>query len=288
MTGTIYCLITPSLFTASAKLVAKVQKNKIAQIADMAGLAGVNFGANEETNPSDYLNEVIYDKDFLIKLIERKWWINNDSIYLKDLWKIKIDTNKFNWEYSYKKQIMDRIRIKELIKLKKDQKSNVLTLTTTFNGAQMAYDINIYLINLITDYVQNTMHTQVYEKRIFVENRIGEIKKELTKCEDELTIFRERNYMSSTPKNQLEESRLLQQVAINQEVYLQLRKQYELIRIEEKNDHAMVEVIKHPELPLIKTYPKNNIIMVLSVLCGIVIGCFTAIFLDIKNKGTTN
>ena len=67
----------------------------------------------------------------------------------------------------------------------------------------------------------------------------------------------------------------MRQVTLNQEIYIQFQKQYELARIEELDDQALVQVVRSPEIPVIKSKPKSKQIVILfgivGVFCGIIL-----------------
>jgi uncharacterized protein involved in exopolysaccharide biosynthesis len=124
--------------------------------------------------------------------------------------------------------------------------------------------------------MRESFRSQAQEKRKFIEERIAEVSIDLEKSENSLATFRERNMTTFAPKVFLEEQRLLRNQAMNQEIYIQLKKQYELARIEEKNDQPLIEVLQKPEIPIIRASPQRTKIVVLATMLGFVFSIFGA------------
>ncbi len=125
-----------------------------------------------------------------------------------------------------------KVRDGKVISISRDERTRILTISSNAPDPQLAFDFNTFTLDFVSDYICNSLQTQEREKKLFVEERIGEVKKDLAHSENALARFRERNILSRSPQVELEEGRLRRQVMLNQEVYLQLQKQYEMARIE--------------------------------------------------------
>ena len=165
----------------------------------------------------------------------------------------------------------------------KNVETSILTLTSNAPDPQFAYDLNLFTINYISNYIRNSLKSQAKEKRIFIEERMKETKEELTKAENALAEFKERNLASNVPKVALEEGRLVRNVTLNKELYIQFQKQYELSRFEELDDQTLVQVIKSAEVPVLPKKPNRILIIVISVFSGIILGISFSFSLFIVN-----
>jgi uncharacterized protein involved in exopolysaccharide biosynthesis len=279
VSGIFYALRAPEVFTTDSLFVTKSSQNSgggnLSQLASLAGISAPSSTGN--IDPSDYLDKIIQDKSFLLKLFKRKWNYHGDSVYLDKILQILPDTSIANWQYRFSMAKINTIRNGKLITIIKDSKAGILTLTVNMLDPQLAYDINKYTLDYLSNYIRNSLQTQAKEKRIFIEGRIKETKTELTQSEDALVRFKERNLMTSSPKVMLEEERLTRQVTLNQEIYLQLKKQYELARIQELDDQTLIQVIKNPEIPVHRSSPKKTRIAIISFIFGCLLGITCAI-----------
>lgn len=273
--GVIYALTAKEIFSTSSNFIIKTGNNKGGNISQLAALTGVSFGSNSDANPADYLDKVIIDKEFISKLLERKWFFKGDSLFLEDIYEIDpSDTTIPNWKYVFFMTKVEEIRKSKIIYLRTDIKTGVLTLFSEAPDPQLAYDLNVFTLDYISDYIRNSIKTQAKEKRLFIEDRIKESKQELEKAEDALARFRGRNLMTSSPQILLEEARLLRQVTMNQEIFIQFQKQYELAKIEELDDQTLIQVVKGAEVPVLRSKPKRTMIVIVSTFSGLFIGIF--------------
>jgi len=90
----------------------------------------------------------------------------------------------------------------------------------------------------------------VNEKISFIASRIASVEKDLKSSETSLKEFNERNRQISSPALQLEQSRLSRDVEIQKGIYLTLKQQHELAKIEEVQEASIVRVLDKPQVPL--------------------------------------
>lgn len=271
--GVIYALIATEIFSTSTTFILKTKGSSGGgSLSQLASLAGINMGSNNNIDPSDYLDKIVQDKEFISKLYEKKWFFKGDSLSLEQVFEIKPDTTIPNFEYVFFMEKIETIRKGKVLSINKDAKTGILTLTSNAPDPQLAYDLNLFTINYISNYIRNSLKTQAKEKRIFIEERIKETKEELTKAENALVEFKERNLASIAPKVALEEGRLMRNVTMNQEIYIQFQKQYELTRIEELDDQALVQVVKSADVPIMNSKPKRKMIVIFTFILGLFSG----------------
>lgn len=267
--GFIYAITTPEVFSTSANFIIKTGNNSgISSIGELASLAGITMNNSGDVNPSDYLDIIFQDQKFISGLYERNWFFRGDSLPLEDILGIRKDTTISNWKYVFHMSKIEKVRHSGMLDIKKDRKTGILTLKTNTLDPQLSYDISKYTLDYISFYIRKSIKTQAKEKKSFIEERLDEVKVDLQNAESKLTKFKERNLMSNSPQIILEESRLMRQVTLNQEIYIQFRKQYELARIEELNDQNLIQIIKSPEVPVKRSKPKRFLIMIMALLCG--------------------
>jgi uncharacterized protein involved in exopolysaccharide biosynthesis len=116
----------------------------------------------------------------------------------------------------------------------------------------------------------------VNEKTSFIASRIASVENDLKSSENFLKEFNERNRQISSPALELVQGRLERNVEIQKGIYLTLKQQYELAKIEEVQEASIVQVLDMPQVPL---YPINKNLKlsvflagVLGLALGIIIG----------------
>ena len=75
------------------------------------------------------------------------------------------------------------------------------------------------------------------------------MKQDLTKSENSLKEFREKNRQVLSPNLLLEQERLIRDVQINSTIYTELRKQFELVKIEEVKNIPVINVMDPARAP---------------------------------------
>jgi hypothetical protein len=112
----------------------------------------------------------------------------------------------------------------------------------------------------------------INEKTIFISNRIASVENDLEASEKALKEFNERNRQISSPALQLEQGRLARDVEIQKGIYLTLRQQYELVKIEEVQETSIVQVLDHPQVPLGPINKNLKLSVLLSIVFGMAFG----------------
>lgn len=96
--------------------------------------------------------------------------------------------------------------------------------------------------------------------RLFVEGRVEEVQRDLTKKEQGLAAFRQTNVrIGNSPQLQLEQARLEREVLTQSQLYSLLVRQYEMARIEEKRDTPTFSVVDPPHPPARKYRPRTSL-----------------------------
>jgi len=112
------------------------------------------------------------------------------------------------------------------------------------------------------------------EKIKFIENRIASVEKDLAFSEQSLKAFNEQNRQISSPALQLEQERLTRDVEIQKGIYLTLKQQLELAKIEEIQKVSIVQVLDKPQVPLGPSNKNLALSLLLASVLGTTLGLF--------------
>ena len=274
--GFLVAKTTPRIYQSSSKFLTKSGESQQGNLSDLMALAGVRSKGGSSTDPGTYIEEIVLGDDLLRQLVNQRWPYNGDSIRFQDLWKMAPDQSKQDWEYVFERQQIDNLRGKKRIKVEKGKANALILLTTEFESADMAAAVNRYILDYINDYTLNKLITQARQNRKFIEERIKETLADLEKSENAMKIFRLRNLSLTSPELQVEFARLTRNQKIHEEIYLEMRKQGELAKIEEYKHQPVVEVILAPAKAIYPSRPNKKLIM--AGAGGI--GLFAAVFLS--------
>jgi uncharacterized protein involved in exopolysaccharide biosynthesis len=159
-----------------------------------------------------------------------------------------------------------------------DRRTGVLTIRVRAHQPEVAAGIANSLDTLLQDFAIYSFTSQAGENRKFVEGRVAEVRGELNQAEENLRGFRERNLrIGNAPGLLLEEGRLNRSVREQEEVYLTLRRQYELAKIEERRDVPVINVLDSAVVPSFRISPRRAIMGILGLVIGGTLGAISAL-----------
>jgi len=144
---------------------------------------------------------------------------------------------------------------------------------------QLAADVANQITAELDDYTRTKRRTNATLQREFIEQRMKEVEEQLGRSEIALKEFRERNRrIMDSPQLMLEQERLARDVQINSTVFIELKKQLEIAKIEEIKNIPIINVLDVARPPVKKSYPKRApvtlIAFVLSTIVGVMVTAF--------------
>ena len=132
----------------------------------------------------------------------------------------------------------------------------------------MLYLVIIELKNII--YKFQSEHSK--NKIAFIEKRLMSVKGKLIESENMLKEFRERNRnINSSPSLLLEQERLVREVQVQTQVFITLKNEYEVARIDDQNKEPIFQVLDRPNTPISKTSPKSFMLLFSSLITSLII-----------------
>jgi uncharacterized protein involved in exopolysaccharide biosynthesis len=292
----IYAKFADKFYETSIKFVYQSSTKQTGNLSALAALAGISIGSNSDDG-SAYIEDIIKSTDFLSQFTDREWLIADTNktkdtlmpITLEEFWEIKIDSvAEADREEILKEVIVSRMLKDKYIIYEQDKKTGIITLTTQFEDPKLSHDFNVAAYEELNKTLLEKMQSKAKENRKFIEGRLAEIKRDLKKSEEDLLFFEQQNREWIDPSMKLKESRLLREVTINQELTLQLQKQFELAKIEEARDMPLLDVIESPRRALIHSKPRLKIVLAIGFIGGIFSGLLCALCVDLWNTEGKN
>jgi uncharacterized protein involved in exopolysaccharide biosynthesis len=283
----VYTKLADRFYQTTTKFVYQSSTKQGGNFSALAALAGMSLGNSDDG--SAYMEDIIKSTDFLSQFTDKEWLIADTSrtadtlipMTLEEFWNIEIDSTINDKEKVLQASIISKILKKKYIDYKHDKKTGIITITTSFQDPKLSYEFNKAMFEELNNTLLNKMHFKASENRKFIEERMLEVKDDLRKSEGILLDFRQRNRSWNDPSIQLQESRLIREVTINNELALQLQKQYELAKIEESRDMPLLDVIESPYRALGHSKPRQKIIMAIGFAGGIILGLMFALGWDL-------
>ena len=118
--------------------------------------------------------------------------------------------------------------------------------------------------------METLLNKEAVKNKKFINNQMLMAKDDLANSESKLTDFFKQNPLpSGNPDLQLEQGRLTRDVEESQAVYITLRQQYEIAKIEVEKDRLLVNVLDVGEAAVKKSKPNRVLITLLSFFGGL-------------------
>jgi uncharacterized protein involved in exopolysaccharide biosynthesis len=179
-------------------------------------------------------------------------------------------------------KINDRITVSE------SKKTGLITVSVLSEEPRLSKEIVAFIADALIKYINQVQLKQASENRQFIEERIKETEAQLNESEETLKRFREDNRsIKDSPELQLELERLMRDVEVNQQVYITLKQQYEIARIEEVKEAPIVNVLDEGREAVEKDWPKRKLTLVFLIFL-IVIFTIIATFIIYKVRQLKN
>ena len=234
-----------------------------------------------------YIPDIIESENLRKKIVNHQWQTERfiNEVDLIDFWELKNKSllskfilsfknffNSFNINNDLLYEIEAVNKLEDLIFVD-EQNSGLIEVIVLMEEPKLAADIVNFISNYVIDYVGNEQRKFASQTRQYLEERMFLAKNELYESENILTDFRKQYPLNlDTPELQLERLRLIRSVNVNQEVFVTIRKQYELSKIEESKARLFINILDEGKVNIYKEYPKRFIVIISFTLLGFIIG----------------
>jgi uncharacterized protein involved in exopolysaccharide biosynthesis len=263
----IISLLLPEYFRSTAILLPDTDKSKpgsLGEMSDLAALAGVSV--NGEVSIVKLYPTILRSESVLKKVIYSRYQTKAypDSVNLIQYWEIK----EKNPEREYEAALLN---LRTGLDVAMDLKTAVLTMSIETREPQVSADILNNIIRAADIFIRTKRSTNASEQRKWIEARLVEVKADLSKAENALKDFREKNRsISGSPQLLLDQERLMREMQINSTMYVELKKQYELAKIEEIRTTPIINVLDYGRAAAKKERPKKGTIIFVSMILAFV------------------
>ena len=252
----------------------------LSQLSGLASLAGVNVG---ETAPTEIYENLIISEAVLEPVIYFKYKTEEFDSLVNLIQYFEIEADE-SLPDSLQGREMFLSLLEDLteegIKTGIERMTKILTITVRMPEGQLSADVANNIIKFLNNYVIKEQKSYATEQREYLDKRLTEVKDSLGIAENNLKNFREQNRLViNSPQLLLEQARLSRAVQIKQTVYIELMKQYELVKLEEVKDTPVINLKEYAKNPIEKTGPSRLIRLILIMFFSGVISGFIFMFM---------
>jgi uncharacterized protein involved in exopolysaccharide biosynthesis len=244
-------------------------KSKLSGLSGLSELASIAGVGGSEASPVKLYPAILKSESVLKSVILKKYKtsVMKDSTNLIKFWEIDEKTPELSYDVALK-------NLRDCLEVSIDMKTSIISISLETSDPQISADIINSITSELDKFMRTKRTTNANKQRIWIEIRLGEVKEDLTNSEERIKIFREKNRsIGTSPALLLEQERLLREVQINSALYAELKKQYELIKIEEIKNTPIVNVMDVATPAPKKEHPKRGIIVIMSFIFTFVGSC---------------
>ena len=260
------------------------KSNMLSQLSGLAALAGVRVG---ELAATEIYQNLLQSESVMAPVINSMYLTKEypDSVNLIQYF--EINTKDKNPEIQKRKRYLAVLELLTKVNISTDidRMTKILTVKATMPEAQLSADVVNKLVESLDQYIRTKRKSYAGEQRYYLEKRVDQIKDSLSISENKLRDFREQNKMiTQSPNLLLEQGRLMRNVEIRQNVYIELTKQLELAKIDEIKDTPILNIKENAKNPIIKAGPKRMNMLILILFFSLLGSGAYFLFEDIISK----
>jgi len=265
LTGVVNFLVLELTYKASASLLPETDKAKLgglSQFSGLAQLAGVSVPGSEISRlyPVILASETVLRPVILAKYKTTRY---TDSVDLLQYFELTKKSREENIDKALR-ELAGRVTTTF------ETKTSTVTATIEMEEPQLAADVLNGIVGQLDLFMRLKRINTASEQAKWISSRLTEVEKELRATEDALKDFRERNRrVADSPELMLIQERMLREIKVKSTVYEELKKQFELAKIEEIKNVSIVNVLDEARAPVRKEHPKRATNTVIAFLLGL-------------------
>jgi uncharacterized protein involved in exopolysaccharide biosynthesis len=267
--------LTPNRYTSVAKILPSGKTDQIAELKDLAGLAG--FSSSDE-NSSELYPIILTSRQIGQTLVGRSFDFRHGSARMSLT--LEQYFNKSDGDYLLAK-------LAEITSVRMDKKMGVIDIAVETKYPGLSQAILTGYIDELENYNIHKRKSQAKQAALYLETQLQDVEKELKASEDKLEQFQNKNrgWASSTNPDIVKLlSRFRRDIEIQSTTYLTLRQEYELAKLNAQKDIPIVRVLDSPSLPSVKSGPRRLSTIIIAGLTGFVLSFIVIVVIDAIGK----
>ncbi len=274
-------------YTSSATLVIpdKQSSGGMGGFAGIASQFGVNIqsGVQADLSSPDILPKLIFSNIFAEKILFKEFLLSKNKKEIP-LINIIIDSNEDIAKSNLGLINKGSREFRKMISFEDSKKDPMSRISITSSDPLLSKQLAETVLTELEELNRSYKSQIVSEKILFIDQRINSVINELEASEKRLKSFNEQNRQISSPSLQLEQDRLLRDVEVQKGIYLTLKQQFELAKIEEIQQASIFQVLDKPSLP---QAPSSNR-LVLKIILSAILGFTIAILIGLSRSFLKN
>lgn len=272
-------IISPPIFTAWTTILPEEDTN-INQL-ELAASQFTGMSLGSKTENFKLYESVITSRRVLYEILQSKFSLQNseEESSLLDILEIEAESIEERLDKGQKILLSN-------INVSISKTTKITTVEVDSKDPKLSADIVLLIVSKLDNFFRNLRMDKASESKKFIESRVSETLVLLEINEENLKAFRELNKrIEKSAQLQLEQERLLREVRVQEEVYLTLKKELEITKIEEVKNLQMISILDKATPPINKSKPNRRKIMSISIFFAIFFSIIIPLVLEsAKNK----
>ena len=271
LTFTYVLFIQKPIYESSATILLPENKGNMGGLSGLASQFGVNVPGSAEIDLSSpsLFPELIKSRVFAERILIKNFYSVQFKRELPLISILSSDTSIKNLDNERITQ-QTMMAFQNMVLFENEGKFSELIISAP--EPKFAQKLNIVVLDELKSLNRFFKSQHLNEKTTFIENRIKSVESDLILSEKLLKSFREQNRQLSSPALQLDQERLARNVEVQKEIFLTLKQQLELSKIEEIQGSSIVQVLDKPSLPLGASNKNIKFSLLLAGLLGLGLG----------------
>ncbi|HGY54384.1 MAG TPA: hypothetical protein ENK44_01655 [Caldithrix abyssi] len=282
-------LLLPNKYTARVKVLPPTDNSiggGLDRYASIASMLGVNLGGSTQFGPVMF-ESIIKSRKILEPIIYKNYKTleyKNREINLIEYFDISGESDREKFE-----KCMEHMR-NEIISVLVNPENFITTIGITTKEAQLSAKIAKLVLDNLQNFNLKIIQKEALDKRRFIKNRLGEITDSLKYSENKLVDFLNNVSDPTLPIVQVVLNKKQREIEILSSILIELRKQAEILKLQEFSDLKPLQILEYPYAPALKSFPKRAVISILYMLgiSVIIFAIYMMIFFRKNYQGKKN
>jgi uncharacterized protein involved in exopolysaccharide biosynthesis len=256
-------------FESVTHLMPAEKSSPLGNLGGMTSIAAdLGVSSLSEGDTSYLIEEVLNSRWMQIRLLDTSYTFPSRSWRFG---KVQIKHKTLFETMEVKNHDLALMRMVKIFKVKRDNKTKLITITTTASSPELAQGIANKALELLQMFLLNNMQTPSRYKVHVTGERLKEAIQSEAESEERLKTFAysNQNYaQSADPAIRLKGKRLEADLALRQQVKSTLFMSNEMALLNQTDDTPQVTVLDEPSFPEQKTGPWRAMIVVVGLVLG--------------------
>jgi uncharacterized protein involved in exopolysaccharide biosynthesis len=263
-------------FTAEVTILPRAGAGTSGLVRDLSILSGLAPEPSDNLEP--LYNEIVHSDAVLDSIVQGKWSLESSESALPLSELLGLEPQEAESSYEFRRRIKKKLR-RDVLNFRRDFDTGFMVLRVTIpNRPSLASALAKDIVERLDAFNTSYRSRKNMERRMFIERRLEKIEDRLNSAGARLVEFLSENRdFDSAPALRMRHQQLTLEFEAQKSLWIEMRRQLEMARVEENKRLTSVDVLDVPRGPAPRTGPS----LLLHLLVGAAVGFMMSMFLVI-------